>query len=59
MTVAAAHEICDRIESALQDKIDDARVAIHIEPESKAKHAGILVRPDGGAQLPLRDEAQS
>lgn len=48
MTVAAAHEICDRIESALQDKIDDARVAIHIEPESKAKHAGVLVRPDGG-----------
>jgi cation diffusion facilitator family transporter len=41
MTVAAAHEICDRIEHALKDRIAGARVAIHIEPAQKAKGKGI------------------
>ncbi len=40
MTVSAAHVICDRIEDALERDIDGARVAIHVEPEEKAKHAG-------------------
>ncbi len=43
MTVAAAHEICDRIEHSLEEKVEGARVAIHIEPEHKAKHTGIRV----------------
>ncbi len=47
MTVAAAHEICDRIENALQEKVEGARVAIHIEPEDKATRQGILVGRDG------------
>ena len=37
MTVAAAHEICDRIESALREKYQGARVAIHIEPERQGE----------------------
>ncbi len=41
MTVAAAHEICDRIENALSVAVPGARIAIHVEPEEKAKHAGL------------------
>jgi cation diffusion facilitator family transporter len=44
MTVAAAHEICDRIENALREKLPGARIAIHVEPENKAKDEGILMR---------------
>ncbi len=43
MTVTRAHDICDRIENALRDAIPGARVTIHIEPEHKAKHAGIIM----------------
>jgi len=43
MTVAQAHEICDRIENALKDTVPGASVAIHVEPENKAKHAGIML----------------
>lgn len=43
MKVADAHEICDRIENALCEKVDGAHVVIHIEPEHKATHAGILL----------------
>ncbi|WYK03859.1 cation diffusion facilitator family transporter [Cereibacter sphaeroides f. sp. denitrificans] len=42
-TVAAAHDICDRIESALHRLIPHSRVSIHVEPEHKAKHNGIVV----------------
>jgi cation diffusion facilitator family transporter len=44
MTVARAHEICDRIENALREEVPGARIAIHVEPENKAKHEGILMR---------------
>jgi cation diffusion facilitator family transporter len=37
MTVAAAHEICDRLESAVEAEIEGAEVVIHVEPEHKAK----------------------
>jgi divalent metal cation (Fe/Co/Zn/Cd) transporter len=50
MTVAAAHEICDRIENALREKVPGARIAIHVEPENKAKHEGILMRFGAGRQ---------
>jgi cation diffusion facilitator family transporter len=43
MSVAKAHEICDRIEAALKSVLEGAIVTIHVEPDHKAKHAGILV----------------
>jgi cation diffusion facilitator family transporter len=41
--VAEAHAICDRIEAALRRQLDDAQITIHVEPEHKAKHSGVLV----------------
>jgi cation diffusion facilitator family transporter len=43
MRVVEAHEICDRIEAALKAEVDGAVITIHVEPEGKAKHQGILV----------------
>jgi divalent metal cation (Fe/Co/Zn/Cd) transporter len=44
MRVAEAHDICDRIEAALRAEIDGgAAITIHVEPEHKAKHTGVLV----------------
>ena len=43
LTVSAAHETCDRIEAALKAHIADCVVTIHVEPEHKAKHNGIVV----------------
>jgi len=37
MSVGHAHIICDRIEDALRDEIENARVVIHVEPEGEAK----------------------
>jgi cation diffusion facilitator family transporter len=42
-TVADAHDVCDRVEHALREAIPDARITIHVEPEHKAKHTGIVV----------------
>ena len=42
-TVAAAHDVCDRIEAALKVRVVDCVVTIHVEPEFKAKHNGIVV----------------
>lgn len=43
MSVDVAHDICDRLEAALQRAFDGSRVTIHVEPEHKAKHSGIVV----------------
>lgn len=43
MAVSSAHDICDRIERALKAEVEDALITIHVEPEQKAKHAGIVV----------------
>ncbi len=43
MPVAHAHNICDRIERALKEEVDGALITIHVEPENKAKHSGIVV----------------
>ncbi|MBI4921217.1 MAG: cation transporter [Devosia nanyangense] len=43
MSVEAAHAICDKIEAKLKDTVDNAQITIHVEPENKAKHAGIVV----------------
>jgi cation diffusion facilitator family transporter len=43
MTVEAAHQICDLIEQKLREKVENAQITIHVEPEEKAKHSGIVV----------------
>lgn len=43
MSVAVAHEICDRLERAIRAEVADALISIHVEPEGKAKHSGIVV----------------
>ncbi|MGO4706750.1 cation diffusion facilitator family transporter [Microvirga sp. 2MCAF38] len=43
MSVTDAHDICDRLERALKDEDKHAQVTIHVEPDDKAKHAGIVV----------------
>ena len=42
-TVDAAHDICDRIEQALKATVPGSMITIHVEPEHKAKHSGVLV----------------
>ncbi len=43
MTVSAAHDICDRVEAALKAEVEGLVITIHVEPEGKAKHHGIIV----------------
>jgi cation diffusion facilitator family transporter len=43
MTVAEAHEICDRLEDAIQEVLPTAQCEIHIEPESEKVH-GVRVQ---------------
>lgn len=43
MAVREAHAICDRIEVALKAELEGLVITIHVEPEVKAKHQGILV----------------
>lgn len=43
MSVAESHLICDRVESALKDEMPGVIITIHVEPDHKAKHQGILV----------------
>jgi cation diffusion facilitator family transporter len=43
MSVDAAHAICDTIEAKLREAVRDVQITIHVEPEEKAKHAGIVV----------------
>jgi cation diffusion facilitator family transporter len=43
MSVEAAHAICDRIEARLREAVENAQITIHVEPENKAKHSGIVV----------------
>jgi len=42
MSVQAAHDICDRLEAAIEGEIKGAQVVIHVEPEHKAKHKGAV-----------------
>jgi cation diffusion facilitator family transporter len=43
LRVSEAHEICDRIEAALRKDMEHLVITIHVEPEGKAKHHGVLV----------------
>lgn len=45
MTVAVAHDICDRIEGALKAEMPGVIITIHVEPDAKAKHEGVQVAP--------------
>ncbi len=45
MAVEDAHAICDRIEGALKDQVGATSISIHVEPEGKAKHRGVVVLP--------------
>lgn len=43
LSVREAHDMCDRVEAALKAAVPDCVVTIHVEPEHKAKHSGIVV----------------
>lgn len=43
MSVTDAHDICDRLERAIKAECHDALISIHVEPDDKAKHSGIVV----------------
>lgn len=47
LRVDEAHALCDRIEDALEARIADARVTIHVEPDSEFKRSGAPVRASG------------
>jgi cation diffusion facilitator family transporter len=42
MTVEAAHEICDRLEDAIEAELANTDVVIHVEPDHKAKYKGAV-----------------
>ena len=42
MTVEDAHDICDRLEAAIEAEIEGTDVVIHVEPEYKAKRKGAV-----------------
>jgi cation diffusion facilitator family transporter len=43
MSVSRAHHICDRIEAAIREEFGQTTITIHVEPEEKAKHTGVVV----------------
>ena len=43
MNVSDAHDICDRIERVLKAEVPNTSVSIHVEPDNKRKHSGIVV----------------
>jgi cation diffusion facilitator family transporter len=43
MSVSEAHDICDRIERELKETVEGSAITIHVEPENKAKHSGVVV----------------
>jgi cation diffusion facilitator family transporter len=42
-TVSDAHDICDRLERAIREEVGASLITIHVEPDDKAKHSGIVV----------------
>ena len=42
-TVSSAHDICDNLEQTIRAEIGEALITIHVEPDDKAKHSGIVV----------------
>ncbi len=54
MTVASAHNICDRIEDTLRAEMGHLMVTIHVEPEEKSKPGAVRVPDNGCDQNSLR-----
>lgn len=44
MTIARAHEICDRLEEEIERILPGAEPAIHVEPEGEAAHGSFVLR---------------
>ena len=44
MSVERSHEICDRLEAALQKALEGAVVIIHVEPDHEARQAQVLAQ---------------
>jgi len=42
MSVIAAHDICDRIEEAIERELENTDVIIHVEPDHKAERKGAV-----------------
>jgi cation diffusion facilitator family transporter len=51
MRVDEAHDICDRMESALCGEMEHLVVNIHVEPEHKAKHEGAVLFKEESASF--------
>jgi cation diffusion facilitator family transporter len=43
MSVSESHQICDRIERGIRERLGQAIISIHVEPEEKAKRKGIVL----------------
>ncbi|MER3443623.1 MAG: cation-efflux pump [Meiothermus sp.] len=43
MSVAEAHDICDRLEETLRQLLPGAWLTVHVEPEFKAKHSAFTI----------------
>ena len=43
ITVDESHRICDEIEQSLKARLPKAQITIHVEPDHKAKHSGMLI----------------
>jgi divalent metal cation (Fe/Co/Zn/Cd) transporter len=42
-TVSIAHDICDRLEKVIKAEIGESLITIHVEPDHKAKHSGVMI----------------
>jgi cation diffusion facilitator family transporter len=51
MSVSRSHAICDRLEAALSDVLDEAIVTIHVEPEDEAEHIAHVSSDQTGASI--------
>jgi cation diffusion facilitator family transporter len=51
MTVSRSHAICDRLEAALDEILDEAIVTIHVEPEDEAEHIPHVSSDQTGASI--------
>ena len=54
MTVEQSHAICDRLEAALREALDEAIVTIHVEPHHMAEQKGVIAaQPDLSLPMPM------
>jgi divalent metal cation (Fe/Co/Zn/Cd) transporter len=48
MSVEEAHEICDRLEAAVETEVAGAEAAIHVEPHAEAGRGMRIIAPHAG-----------